>query len=147
MQSLMHGNFIMCPTVCYRKCRLGRERFDGQWRFVLDLEFYTRLLLAGETIVGLPEVAYAYRRHAENATATYTESLTRFQEESQFHDQIATLARVHGWPELARVAARKNMLRLHLLFRITSDLSRMRIEPALRKWRFLRELVGKPAAR
>ena len=147
VQSLMHGNFIMCPTVCYRKSRLGRERFDSNWRFVLDLEFFTRLLLEGETMVGLPEVAYAYRRHGENATEAYTERLTRFEEESQLHDQIAALARERRWHELGRVAARKRVIRLHLLFRIASDVSRMRFQPALLKWRFLRQLVGKPAAR
>ncbi len=144
VQSLMHGNFILCPTVCYRKSRLGRERFDSQWRFVLDLEFYTRQLLKGETIVGLPEVAYAYRRHGENATEAYTESLTRFEEESQLHDQIARQARERGWSEMARIAARKKVIRLHLLFRIARDLSRMRFRHALRKWRFLRALLGEP---
>src|SRR5262249_10499692 len=67
--ALARGNFIMCPTVCYRMSRIADERFDPGWKFVLDLEFFTRILLAGETIVGLPTVAFAYRRHDENATA------------------------------------------------------------------------------
>ena len=56
---------------------------------VLDLDFFTRILLDGGTMVGLPAVAYAYRRHAENATSQYTESLLRFEEESQLHDRVA----------------------------------------------------------
>ena len=68
----MHGDFIMCPTVCYRRSRLPAERFRAEWRQVLDLDFFTRILLAGGTMVGLPTSAYAYRRHAENATARQT---------------------------------------------------------------------------
>jgi glycosyltransferase involved in cell wall biosynthesis len=141
IEALMHGDFIMCPTVCYRKSGLPGERFDGTWRQVLDLDFFTRILLTGGTLVGLPVVAYAYRRHAENATATQTESLLRFEEESRFHDEIAGIARELGWPSVARVAAGKRVIKLHLLFRIVQDLARLRIGPAFKKWDFLYGLI------
>jgi len=134
--ALMHGDFIMCPTVCYRKSRLPAERFNADWRMVLDLDFFTRILLGG-TMVGLPAVAYAYRRHAENATSAYTESLLRFEEESRLHDQVAAVANDRGWPEVARVAARKRIIKLHLVFRILQDASRLRLSAARRKSRFL----------
>jgi glycosyltransferase involved in cell wall biosynthesis len=144
VEALARGNFIMCPTVCYRKSRLGRQRFDPSWTFVLDLEFSTRLLLAGETIVGLPEVAFAYRRHDENATAAYTESLTRFDEECELLDQLAKTASERGWAKLKEVASAKRVVRWHLLYRIVRDLIGMRFRPAARKWSFWRRLVGKP---
>lgn len=147
IESLMHGNFIMCPTMSYRKSRLGRERFDHSWRFALDLEFYLRLLLAWETIVGLPGVAYAYRRHGENATEIYTETMTRFEEESDLHDRIASIARQQGWASVARVASRKKSLKLHVLFRIGRDFCRFRFRSARRKWDFLRVLLGRPTSR
>jgi len=137
VEALMHGDFIMCPTVCYRKSRLPTERFDADWRMVLDLDFFTRILLGGGTIVGLPAVAYAYRRHAENATSQYTESLLRFEEESRLHDQVAAVALDRGWPEVARVAARKRIIQLHLLLRILQDTTRLRLSAARRKSRFL----------
>jgi hypothetical protein len=140
VETLMQGNFIMCPTVCYRRSRLGVERFSAEWRFALDIEYYSRLLLRGETIVGLPDVAYAYRRHRENATAVYTETLLRFEEESGLYDQFAALARQRGWPKLAKIAARKRVIKSHLLFRIGADVSRARFKAALQKWRFLRRL-------
>ena len=54
LEALLRGNFIMCPTVCYRKSRLGLRRFDSRWKFVLDLDFFARLLLDGERSSGCP---------------------------------------------------------------------------------------------
>ncbi|HEX3149626.1 MAG TPA: glycosyltransferase family 2 protein [Gemmataceae bacterium] len=140
IEALMHGDFIMCPTVCYRRSRLPAERFQPEWRQVLDLDFFTRILLAGGTMVGLPATAYAYRRHAANATSENTENLLRFDEESRLHDRIAATARERGWPTVARVAAGKRVIKLHLLFRIAQDLCRLRLSAALQKWQFLRGL-------
>jgi glycosyltransferase involved in cell wall biosynthesis len=144
VEALMHGDFIMCPTVCYRRSRLPAERFRPEWRQVLDLDFFTRILLDGGTMVGLPAVAYAYRRHAENATARQTETLVRFEEESRIHDQIAAVARQRGWSSVARVAAGKRVIKLHLAFRICQDLARLRLRPALKKWDFLYGLLRGP---
>lgn len=134
LESLMRGNFIMCPTVCYRKSRLGGQRFSRDWHFALDLEFYTHLLLGDETIVGVPDTAYAYRRHGGNATAAYTESLLRFEEESQLHDQVAQKAQVRGWTRAASVAARKRIIKWHLRYRIAADIACLRIASAKKKW-------------
>ena len=141
VESLMRGDFVMCPTVCYRKSRLPAKWFQPEWRQVLDLDFFTRILLAGETMVGLPAIAYAYRRHPQNATAENTESLLRFEEESGLHDQIASIARERGWATVARVAAGKRVIKLHLLYRIAQDVSRLRLRRALRKWDFLYGLL------
>jgi len=144
IESLMRGNFIMCPTVCYRMSRLPKERFRADWRMVSDLDFFTRILLNDGIFVGLPAVAYAYRRHAENATTAYTENLLRFDEESRFHDEIAAIARERGWPSVARVAERKRIIKLHLAFRIAQDLLRCRVRAARQKAGFLWRMFRKP---
>ena len=133
---LLRVNSIMCPTVCYRRSRIGSHRFDPRWRCALDLEFFVRLLADGEEFVGLPEVAYAYRRHDSNATAKYTESLLKFEEEADLYDEIATAALRRGWVEVARVARAKTILRGHVLFRIARDLMRGRGSAARAKARF-----------
>ena len=138
VEALMHGDFIMCPTVCYRRSRLPVDKFRAEWRMVLDLDFFTRLLFGGQTMVGLPEVAYAYRRHPGNATTEYTESLLRFEEESRLHDLVAEAARARGWRSAARVAAEKRVIKIHLLFRMAVDAARGRFGAAGKKWRFLR---------
>jgi hypothetical protein len=104
---------------------------------VLDLDFFTRIMLSGGTMVGVPDVAYSYRRHPLNATSAYTESLLRFEEESQLHDRVATTAKLRGWSQVARVASAKHVIKAHLLFRIVEDIARGRIGSAGRKSSFL----------
>jgi glycosyltransferase involved in cell wall biosynthesis len=141
--ALLRGNFIMCPTVCYRTDALRGRRFDPRWRFVLDLDFFTRLLAAGDAIVGLPETAYAYRRHAGNATAEYTETLLRFEEEAALYDELAAEARRRGrgWEAVRRAGRGKHIVRLHLLYRAAADLVRGRLTAAATKLARLTEMA------
>lgn len=140
LAGLLRGNYIMCPTVCYRKAAIGSRRFSERWKFVLDLDFFSRLLRDGETLTGIPAFGYAYRRHAENATAAYTENLLRFEEEAALYDELAADARHRGWSDVERVGRRKRIIRLHLAFRICADVLRGRFRPALKKLDFLHRL-------
>jgi glycosyltransferase involved in cell wall biosynthesis len=137
---LLRVNSIMCPTVCYRRSVIGARRFDARWKCALDLAFFARLLTEGAELVGLPTVAYAYRRHADNATAGYTESLLKFAEEAALYDELAAEAEARGWPEVARVGRSKRMVRLHLLFRIATDATRGRLSAAWAKAQLLARL-------
>jgi glycosyltransferase involved in cell wall biosynthesis len=138
--ALLRGNFIMCPTVCYRKRVLGARRFSTEWKQVQDLDLYSRLLLEGEHLIGLPDVAYAYRRHAENATARQTEDLMRFHEEIALYDRLATTAQARGWDRARPVAGAKRMIKLHLLYRAARDVFSLRPGAAWRKTTLLRSL-------
>ncbi len=137
LHALLRGDFVMCPTLCWRRSRLGARRFEAGWRQVQDLELLTRLLLEGEEIVGTRRVGYEYRRHDESATALQSESLLRFEEEIALYNRLAESAESLGWTEAARVARRRTIVRLHLSFRIASDLTSGRVGPAWRKLRFL----------
>jgi glycosyltransferase involved in cell wall biosynthesis len=137
---LLRVNSIMCPTVCYRRSVVGLRRFDSRWKCALDLAFFARLLAEGAELVGLPTVAYAYRRHSDNASAGYTESLLKFAEEAALYDELAAEAEARGWPEVARVGRSKLMVRLHLLFRIVRDATRGRLSAAWAKARLLARL-------
>jgi glycosyltransferase involved in cell wall biosynthesis len=137
LRALMRGDFIVCPSVCWRKSVLGTRRFEPSWRQVQDLELLTRLLLEGETLVGSRSAHYAYRRHDANATARQTESLLRFEEEYVIFDAIAARARAAGWERAARTAEHKLVLRLHLAWRVVAELARLRVGLALRTLRFL----------
>ena len=140
---LLRVNSIMCPTVCYRRSALGARRFDPRWRCALDLAFFARLLADGDEFVGLPAVAYAYRRHSDNATAGYTESLLKFTEEAALYDELAgRRPKLAAGPRWARVGRAKLMIRLHLVFRIARDLSRGRLAPAWDKARLLAHLTA-----
>lgn len=136
---LIQGNFIMCPTVCYRKDALAGERFSSQWRMVLDLEFTIRLLLQGRSLVGLPERAYAYRRHPGNATNTYNDSFLRFDEEIRLFERLAVDFERKGWGRAARAARKRHIIQLHLCYGILTDLVSGRIRTALRKARYFKD--------
>jgi len=139
--ALLRGDFIMCPTVCYRKSRVGQRRFDERWKFVLDLEFFTRLLLEGEMIVGLPVTAYSYRRHDGNATTQYTADLLRFREELQLYDALADAAAQRGWDAAARRARAKRIIKLNLGYCAAKDLVYLRGRQAARKLALLCQLL------
>ncbi len=142
LESLLLGDYIMCPTVCYRKNILGSRRFATRWRMVQDYELFTRLLLEGETLVGLPDAAYAYRRHAGSATTAYTESLLRFQEESALYDELGRAAADRGWTRAARRARGKSILKLNLLYCSVRDLAAFRARQTWQKLRLLGRLIG-----
>jgi glycosyltransferase involved in cell wall biosynthesis len=126
--ALMRGNFIMCPTLCFRSALLAGRRFEPGWEQVQDLELTVRLLMEGEVIVGTPAIAYAYRRHPESATHLQSANRLRFDEEFRLFDLVATRAAELGWSGTARVARRKRIVKLHLLYRALADL--VRLHPA-----------------
>lgn len=141
--SLMRGNYLFCPTVCYRRARLGSMRFDPRYRMVLDIDLTTRLLLAGHTLVGVPKrQLYRYRRHDENATRHLTKELTRFREESAFYLSIAERAAAIGYTRSARVARQRRIIKLNLLFCIARDLQAGAFHDGRRKLALLGELLA-----
>jgi glycosyltransferase involved in cell wall biosynthesis len=137
---LLKGNYIMCPTLCYRKSRILERRFSSKWRFVQDWDFSLRLLMEGETLVGINEIAYAYRRHKDNATTRYTDDLTRFIEEVRLCEEMANWSSRVGWTESEKVAKNKHIIKLNLAYCILMDLLSFRLDHMFRKTRFLSSL-------
>ena len=136
--ALMRGNFIICPTLSFRRSVLGARRFDRDWRQVQDLELTLRLLMEGETLVGASELSYAYRRHSESATWLQSQNRLRFDEEFLLFDQIAARAEALGWNQTARVSHGKRIVKLHLAYRALRDLSRLQPRSASETLRYLR---------
>jgi len=134
--ALSRGNFIMGPTVCFRMSRLGNERWPEQFIQAADLEFWTRILFAGGTIVGTRRIAYEYRRHAAQSTAQVNKTMYRFREEALVCDLIADRADARGWAAAAAIARRKTIVRLHLLYEAASDAARLRLRSAAAKLAF-----------
>lgn len=144
LRAVMAGNFIMCPTLCFDTSKLGDRRFDNRWRQVQDLDFTARLLLDGDTLVGTHDLAYAYRRHDEGATALQSESGLRFNEEFEVFETIADRAAAAGWPKAAATARRKTIVRLHLLYRALGSAAALRFGDAADD---LRIAASRPARR
>lgn len=138
--SLLRGNYIFCPTVAFQVENLNGIRFDPRWRFVQDLDFVLRVLEAGQKVVGLEKTCYAYRRHANNATAEYTVSNLRFREETQLYDELAKRYEERGWHRAARLARRRTILKLNLTYCTLQDILRFRFSDAWQKVRLFGEL-------
>jgi len=133
LAALARGNFIMCPTLCWSRARLGKRRFDPRWRQVQDLDLTTRLLLEGERLVGSRVAAYVYRRHPDATTVHQSGSLLRFDEEIALLDEVAVRAHAKGWGRAAKLARRRDTVRLHLLQRAALDLAHGRLGRARRE--------------
>ena len=115
------GNFIMCPTVTYRRSRLHGRRFSTALRFVLDLEFTTGVLFDGEAIYGTSALGYRYRRHEAGTTQAFGRTGYRFEEEVAFYRRLAERARAAGMPRAARVARAMPFVRLNMLYGALGD--------------------------
>jgi glycosyltransferase involved in cell wall biosynthesis len=114
--SIVKGAWIFCPALCYRRSRIPSSGFSNAWKFVVDVDFMSRILFDGGTIVGTTTVAYRYRRHSGNQTVLLTDSGTRFEEEIAHLDLVAHQSTEVGWNRVARSAKRKTIIRLHLLY-------------------------------
>lgn len=141
LRSVYRGNFIMCPTMCYRRRDLPETPFNTRWRQVLDLDFITRTLLAGRTLVGLPQRAYRYRRHSGNQTLLQSESLVRFEEERDLYRETAAAAEARGWTRAAKTCRRLAIVKMNLGYCILQDLARLQIKNAAAKMKFLAGLI------
>jgi hypothetical protein len=122
LRTLMRGQTVFCPALCYRKARVGVAPFSTRWAMVLDLSFLARVLLNGGQLVGLREIEYSYRRHSDSQSAELTRNTKRFREELELFDEIASEAEARGWIRAARTARAKRIVRLHLAYRATGDL-------------------------
>jgi glycosyltransferase involved in cell wall biosynthesis len=140
IRRLLRANFIPAPTLCFRKSRLGTRRFDGAFRFVLDLELTTSLLLSGEKLVGLRDRCYRYRRHERNATEDLTKSQLRFREESDYYDRMLETARSRGWDKCVELAERKRIIKLNIAYRALKSAALLQLGEARRGFKLFYEL-------
>jgi glycosyltransferase involved in cell wall biosynthesis len=145
LRAVYRGNFIMCPTMCYRREHLPVTPFDGRWKQVLDLDFITHMLAGGREFVGLPNKCYRYRRHAENQTKLQSDSLLRFEEERDLYRETAHYAQDRGWLRAAAVARRMAIIKLNLAYCIAGDLCTLRLANAAKKAGFLLRLFNRNA--
>lgn len=140
VRALLRANFIPAPTLCFRKPLLGSRRFPEQYRFVLDWELTTQLLLDGETLVGIPDRCYRYRRHGEAETSKLTRTQLRFREESDYYDRMQHVARARGWTRCLTLARQKRMTKLNITYLALRSVAALELREARRSLQLLREL-------
>jgi glycosyltransferase involved in cell wall biosynthesis len=139
LASLLRGQWLFCPTLCFKRSLLGPDPFDVQWRQVLDLDLLARLLFDGQHLVGVPRTCYRYRRHETSQTAELTKALTRFREEFAVYGEVSARAAAAGWERAATVAARARIVRAHLMYRVMVSLLTLKPSSARECLGLLRE--------
>jgi len=127
------GNYVFCPTLCYRTASLATEPFNGDWKFMLDLEHMATMLLAGSRLRAVRQPLYEYRRHGSNQTSTLTADSRRFDEEIRFAQGLEARALNQGWTRTARACRRRILVRGHLAVQMFSDLARGRFAASRQK--------------
>jgi len=137
LASLLRGNFVICPTMCFRRSLLGSRRFEERWRFVPDLALLVDLMLEGAQVVGTGDLVYSYRRHPASQTSRLTEIGGRFEEELRLYDEVEQRLRVKGWHRAQALARSRRPVLAHIAYRLALDLARGRFGPARTKWRLL----------
>lgn len=120
MISLARGDWIMCPTLFFRTKLLPSKPFSNEWKFVLDLELLTRLLIEGESFVGVKENLYRYRRHKSNQTSILTESSWRFYEELKLMEMLEEKCQKLLWHGATAKFRRRTIVRLHMAYQLVS---------------------------
>ncbi|MFG1805829.1 glycosyltransferase family 2 protein [Streptomyces sp. NPDC049040] len=113
--SLLRGNWLYFPSVCWRTDALRRHPFRADLGVIQDLAVVVDLLLDGGRLATDPEVCFRYRRHAVSASAAQAVTGARFDEARRFFLATSTRLAAHGWPRAARSARRHWSSRLHAL--------------------------------
>ena len=137
LAKLLLGCFIYCPTVCYRASLLKSHQFDEGREMVVDLDLYSRLLMAGETISGSNSIGYNYRRHKDGQSVVLTDGTSRFIEEVDLHNSLIGRLQVQEWPLSARQAKLKGFVRLHILFELSKSLLFLDGQRVIQLWKLL----------
>ncbi|HVE18725.1 MAG TPA: hypothetical protein VNB52_06555 [Ilumatobacteraceae bacterium] len=137
---MMRGLFFYCPSVSYRVSLLPEVRFDERWRQVMDLDFYSRILLSGGSIVLVPDRVYRYRRHNDTMTAQNSRSLVRLEEEIAVSRDVMEAAQALGWRRSARTARLRPTVRLNGILEAASLLVHGELRTA---WIAARKAAGR----
>lgn len=124
LASVLKNNFVFCPTMMFNVNKFDVVEFDTRWQMVSDLEFISKALLEGRSLLQLPEKIYFYRRHNNNLTAKLTNTTKRFEEELQLFREIEVRCREAGFQKSAEVAKKARIIKLHIVYRMLLALIR-----------------------
>jgi glycosyltransferase involved in cell wall biosynthesis len=116
--SLLRGNWLYFPSICWRSEPLRRTGFREGLDVVQDLALVLDLVLDGESLLVEPTTCFRYRRHDASVSSAHAADGRRFAEERAFFLESADRMAVRGWPRAARAARRHLSSRLNALTRL-----------------------------
>jgi glycosyltransferase involved in cell wall biosynthesis len=116
--SLLRGNWLYFPSICWRSEPLQRTGFREGLDVVQDLALVLDLVLDGESLLVEPALGFRYRRHDASVSSAHAADGRRFAEERAFFLETADRMAVRGWPRASRAARRHLSSRLNALTRL-----------------------------
>jgi|GEM_PF-13002 len=111
--SLLRGNWMYFPAICWRAEVITEVGFNPDLRVVQDLALTLEWVRAGAQIVVSDTVCFQYRRHAVSVSSERAFSGARFAEERDFFLDEAARMDGLGWRRAARAARVHLSSRLH----------------------------------
>ncbi|MFI0720123.1 glycosyltransferase family 2 protein [Streptomyces sp. NPDC021224] len=144
--SLLRGNWLYFPSVCWRTDALRRHPFRADLGVIQDLAVVLDLLLDGGRLATDPEICFRYRRHAQSASAAQAATGARFDEARDFFLGACARLLAHGWPRAARAARRHWSSRLHALTLLPAAVSSRPAAQALLRHAFAPRRAPWPGA-
>ena len=111
--SLLRGNWMYFPAICWRAEVITEVGFNPDLRVVQDLALTLEWVRAGAQIVVSDTVCFQYRRHAVSVSSERAFSGERFAEERDFFLDEAVRMEGLGWRHAARAARVHLSSRLH----------------------------------
>lgn len=112
-QSLMNGNWLYVPAMCFRTDVVPRVRRLGEFGSIADLGWVIDMLLGGGTMALDPTPAFRYRRHQGSHSSIGAKDVTRFDEEQRYYAAAAQQLKEKGWTKASRAAQLHVLARLH----------------------------------
>lgn len=138
VHALLKGNFIVAPTLCFRKSALGTHRFREELKNIFVRDLTTRLLLDGKSLVGVPDRCYRYRGHNQTASAKHGFTEVWFREEYAYYDWMLEESTRRGWTRCAELADRRSILKLNIAYRAVKNLAMLDLADLRRGLRLFR---------
>ena len=111
---LLRGNWLYWPSLAFRIEVLRRHTFLDDFPLVQDLALVIDMTIAGSRLLVLPDVVFAYRRHAASASsATLVDGGRLRAGAGLLRDRGGDRCAQRGWRRAARAARRHLASRLY----------------------------------
>lgn len=114
-RSLLRGNWLYFPSICWRADPLRRAGFREGLNVVQDLCLALELVEEGAGLVVDDTLCFEYRRHRASDSSLRALAGDRFIEEREYFLDTAQRMREIGWQRAARSAQLHVSSRLHAL--------------------------------
>lgn len=120
--SLLRGNWLYFPSLCWRRSHLVSHGFRPDRDVVQDLTLILEIVFDGGALVFDPYVAFDYRRHRTSVSWKAGPDGSRFAEERRLFADVAAWSQDRGWRRAARCARQHHSSRLNALTQLPAAL-------------------------